>query len=210
MSQSQDIHQLQQRVAELEEQLARETAARIQAEETLRTSEERYRRIVEHTPSGICITNEDGLYEYVNPAYCELYGYTTDELLGQSFTLVVPEDNRAFMRELHDKYIEGATEVQGEWRVVSRDGRVLTILADAALITGIDGRPKKATFVTNISRRKEVEDALQRQNEYLQALHEVTLGLLRRLGYQRFAEGHRYAGWCIVGDDAWVCVFAGI
>jgi PAS domain S-box-containing protein len=181
MSDFQDMYQLQQRVAELEEQLARETAARIQAEETLRTSEERYRRIVEHTPSGICITNEDGLYEYVNPAYCEMYGYAPDELIGQSFTLVVPEDNQAFMRELHDKYIAGETEVQGEWQVVSRDGRVLTILADAALITGIDGRPKKATFVTNISRRKDAEDTLQRQNEYLQALHDVTLGLLRRL-----------------------------
>ncbi len=181
MTQDQQSADMQQRLAELEAALARETAARIAAEETQRTSEERYRRIVESTPSGICITNEEYLYEYVNPSYCQLYGYTVDQLIGQSFTLVVPEENREFMKDLHDKYIAGATEVQGEWTVVGKDNKQITILADAARITGEDGRPKKATFVTNITARKQAEDALQRQNAYLYALHEVTIGLLRRL-----------------------------
>jgi PAS domain S-box-containing protein len=172
---------LQQRIAELEAALARETAARIQAEKTQRTSEERYRRIVESTPSGICITNEEYLYEYVNPSYCQLYGYRADELIGNPFTLVVPTENHDFMRDLHDRYIAGDTELQGEWQVVARDGKIITILADAARITGEDGRLKKATFVTNITARKQAEDALQRQNAYLHALHEITLSLLRRL-----------------------------
>ncbi len=179
--QESDPEKLCQRIAELEEAVVRETTARIKAEETLRNSEERYRRIVESTPSGICITNEDYLYEYVNPSYCELYGYRAEELIGKSFTLVVPENNHAFMKDLHDKYIQGETELQGEWSVVDKQGNTITILADAARITGTDGRTQKATFVTNITRRKQAEDSLQRQNAYLYALHEVTFGLLKRL-----------------------------
>lgn len=182
MTSSDEHEQLHQHIQHLEARLEEERSARADAETRLRTSEERYRSIVETTPSGICITNQETLYEYVNPAYCHLYGYDREELIGKSFTIVVPEENRDFMIDLHDQYIQGATEVQGEWNVVDRTGNVRTILADAARIIGNDGRPKKATFVVDITDRKHAEEAIQRQNAYLNALHEVTLGLLNRLG----------------------------
>ena len=36
--------------------------------------------VIEKTPVGICITNEERLFEYVNPAYTRIYGWTWDEL----------------------------------------------------------------------------------------------------------------------------------
>jgi PAS domain S-box-containing protein len=39
---------------------------------------------VEQSPGGICITNADGVIEYVNPAFAESSGYTTAELIGQN------------------------------------------------------------------------------------------------------------------------------
>lgn len=181
MTSQDDLEHMRQRIKELETQVATEQMLREQAEEILRVVEDRYRSIVEATPSGICITNEHYLYEYVNPAYCTLYGYHPEELMGKSFTIVVPEENQQFMMDLHDQYIDGATEIQGEWQVVAKDGTVRTILADAARIVGEDGRPRKATFVVDITGRKHAEESLQRRNAYLNALHDVTLGLLNRL-----------------------------
>ena len=36
--------------------------------------------IIEKTPVGFCITDQDGYFELVNPAYCDIYGYTEEEL----------------------------------------------------------------------------------------------------------------------------------
>lgn len=130
---------------------------RRRAEAGLIESEKRFREVVERTPAGVCLTDETGRFVYVNPAYCRLYGYAPDELLGRSFTLVVPPDRREAMQVLHDRYIAGATEVQGEWEVMRKDGSRLTVLADAARLTGPDGRPRKATFIMDVTERKRAE-----------------------------------------------------
>ncbi len=39
---------------------------------------------IEHSPASVVITNRDGIIEYVNPAFCEVTGYTRDEALGQN------------------------------------------------------------------------------------------------------------------------------
>jgi len=123
--------------------------------------------IVESTPSGICITDEDGVFEYVNQAYCTLYGYQLQELIGKPFTVVVPESHRAWLIELHQKFISGTNEVRGEWPVRAKNGDELFILADAVRIVGMDGRPKKVTFVVDITARKRAEDELARSEALL-------------------------------------------
>lgn len=131
----------------------------------LRNSEERLRRIIEKIPIGICITNEQYCFEYVNPAYCNTYKYTMDELLGQPFTMVVPEDYRPTAKELHDKFMQESQEIPNEWTVVAKGGEPRNILADAAAIIGEDGQPKKVTFVVDITDLKQAQREQQRLQE---------------------------------------------
>lgn len=135
----------------------------INGDDAYRQSEARLRSIIDATPLGMCITNEKGFFEYVNPAYCKIYGYRSEELIGKHFTAVVPHADYKFWQDLHDKYIAGAEEVRGEWKVVHKSGREITILADAARIIGTDARPKKVTFVMDVS-------DYSRKNEELQSL----------------------------------------
>ncbi|MBK1647361.1 PAS domain-containing sensor histidine kinase [Rhabdochromatium marinum] len=114
---------------------------------------QRMLQVITATPVGICITNAQGMFEFVNPAYCRFYGYSAAELLGQHFTLVVPPDNQALMTELHDRFIAGHSEVRGEWEVVDRHGATRQIIADATLIEGNDGQPRKVTFIMDITER---------------------------------------------------------
>lgn len=61
------------------------------AEEALRESEERYRILWENSPIGICMNDRQGIYHFVNSAYCRIYGYTKEELLGRPFyDLIMP------------------------------------------------------------------------------------------------------------------------
>jgi PAS domain S-box-containing protein len=137
--------------------------------EDLRNSETRLRGIIESTPVGICITNEDGYYEYVNPTYCRLYGYAPDELIGGHFTKVVPEEHREELIHLHSEFMGRRYELRGEWSVVRKDGSPMSIIADAAYIIDVDGRPKKVTFVLDISERKRAEELLKQTVDKLNA-----------------------------------------
>ena len=135
--------------------------------ENLDRSEARLRSIIETTPVGICITNQDGIYEYVNPTYCKLYGYRNEELIGKRFTMVVPPEDRDELVRLHDAFMGRRYELRGEWSVVKSDGSPMSILADAAYIIDIDNNPKKVTFVLDISERKRAEEMLKRTVEQL-------------------------------------------
>jgi PAS domain S-box-containing protein len=145
--------------------------------EDLKRSETRLRGIIESTPVGICITDEHGYYEYVNPTYCRLYGYEAEELIGNHFTLVVPEAHRDRLIHLHAEFMGRRYELRGEWEVVRRDGSPLAIIADAAYIIDVDGRPKKVTFVLDISERKRAEellhDTVARLNEEIRQREEL-------------------------------------
>lgn len=135
---------------------------------TIQESTERLSNIMESAPAGICITNKDGIFEYVNPAYCEFYGYEKDELLGNHFTMVVPELDRPRLDHLHNEFMGKRWELAGQWRVLRKDGTKKEILANAAYIIDVDGRPKKVTYVMDISDLKKVQKDL---NETVEQLH---------------------------------------
>lgn len=130
---------------------------------TLAADESAFREIIERTPAGVCVTDENGIYEYVNPAYCRIYHYRPDELVGKHFTMVVAEDQREILSALHDQFIAGQSEIRGEWNVVTREGEPLFVLADAARIIGRDGKPRKVTFVIDITARRKAERELEKR-----------------------------------------------
>ncbi|GAB4200865.1 MAG: hypothetical protein OHK0022_22330 [Roseiflexaceae bacterium] len=63
------------------------------AEQALRTSEARYRRLFETSMDAIVLTDDSGHYLDVNDAACRMFGYTREQLLSLRVAdLVVPED----------------------------------------------------------------------------------------------------------------------
>jgi PAS domain S-box-containing protein len=76
--------------------------ARKLAEAMLRESEDRFRTLIEQAPVGACIVDEHGIVEMANDAYCALYGYTREELLGQHVTVTIPMDRYTELLEMED------------------------------------------------------------------------------------------------------------
>jgi len=104
---------------------------------------------IESTSSiGICITNSLGLFVEVNTAYTKIYGYNKSQLLGKSFLMVVPEENKANMEILHKKFLKDKREIAREWEVVGENGKRISISVDAGYSEDIfDKTPHKITFI---------------------------------------------------------------
>ncbi|MBI5032636.1 MAG: PAS domain S-box protein [Chloroflexi bacterium] len=73
--------------------VAHNITERKRAEEALRVSEARYHSLIETQTELIARSDMSGRLTFVNEAYCQMFGKSQDELIGNSFTpTVLPED----------------------------------------------------------------------------------------------------------------------
>jgi sigma-B regulation protein RsbU (phosphoserine phosphatase) len=87
--------------------------ARKQAEEELLTLS----RAVEQSPNAVMIANSDGMIDYVNTSFTRLTGYTSEDILGKSPSLLrSPHTSPEQYRRLKETLLEG-----GEWREEIQD-----------------------------------------------------------------------------------------
>ncbi len=149
-----------------------------QTQVALEESENLLSSIYNTVDVGICITNEQGYFVRVNRAYCDIYGYQPEELLGNPFTLVVPPENHTYAQELHDRFIAGEPEIPAEWQVVHRSGRPLTIAASAVLLERRTGERLKITVVNDITERKRSEAALRESQRFIERMAETQPNIL--------------------------------
>ncbi len=110
--------------------------------------------------TGICITDENGNFVNVNQSYCDIYGYTKQELIGKSFTMVVLPEYREAIQKMHDQFIAGAEEVPQEWTVQRKNKEVIDIYANAKLLIQNDGKRFKVTSVRDITEKKKYQRLL--------------------------------------------------
>jgi two-component system sensor kinase FixL len=82
-----------------------ERIRRRRAERSLRKSEERISLVVEASPNGIVLMNRDGQILMVNAQTEKLFSYSREELVGQDFEILVPEQTRAAYLNYRKKFV---------------------------------------------------------------------------------------------------------
>ncbi len=140
-----------------------DVTARLEAEEALRQNEQQLRTLIEHAPVGACIVDEHDTFVTVNAAYCALFGYTREELVGHPTALVTART--AHPEQATRLIAEGVRQghAQGEVEVVTKGGQPVTVLATSIPLIGPAGRPQRAAFVIDITDWKQREQDLDRQ-----------------------------------------------
>ena len=121
---------------------------------------------------GICVTDEEGKFQLVNEAYCNIYGYTKEELLGKFFTMVVPEDLKEWAAKAHKDFMDGKPELNSEWKVIRKDGKLLDVYVTAGLIVQEDNTKLKVTTVADVTEIKETHRSMELVSDVLDNTNE--------------------------------------
>ena len=127
-------------------------------------------QVVQRSPIGVAVIDHEGVFRSVNPSYCLIYGYRQDELLGQSFTMLFPPQQRERVMALHRDYLGRRGEMDGEWEVLRRDGTVLNVIARSVRVPGDDGRLRRLVYVVDITERRRMELALQASQQFTRSV----------------------------------------
>jgi sigma-B regulation protein RsbU (phosphoserine phosphatase) len=124
------------------------------AEEEVRKSEEKFRRIVETAGEGFILMDEDLIIIDVNEAYCRLLGYSREEILGKTPIELASEDFRQFMLANREEILAKEYR-QFEGTVVAKDGRHVPILIHGNTLRGDQGEViGNMAFVTDMTEHK--------------------------------------------------------
>ena len=146
---------------------------RRRAEGRLRQSEARYRGIVEDQTELICRNLPDGTLTFVNDAYCRYFNRSRDELIGQSFMPLIPDN---YHRIVKDYFMSLGSEnpvATHEYRIVLPDGESRwnqwtnrAILDDEGQVVEFQGAGR------DITERKMAEKALREAEKRYRTLVE--------------------------------------
>ena len=162
----------------------RDVTDRYRADANLRQSEARFRNIFEHAAMGIAITDLEGRFQQCNPAYCTLLGYSREELHHMyKIDLIHPEDRAANLRQIRRLKERQIPFFEIEDRYIRKDGGVAWVRKFISVLPDSTGKPAYLmALVTDVTDRRRVEEALQRNQEELRLrkdqLQELTTKLL--------------------------------
>src|ERR687888_540235 len=145
-----------------------------------------WRGLIEQLPLAVYIDRLDEWSSniYTSPQIEAILGYTTEEWAAEDHLLlkVLHPDDRERVMAAHRRSCETGEPFRMEYRMISRDGRVVWFLDQATVVPGQPGRPGfHHGFLLDITERKQLEEALAerteelgRQKRYFESLLEIS------------------------------------
>lgn len=171
---------------ELKELYAKERARTGELEAAqahLRRAEAKYRSLVEQLPAIVYEANfgPTGTWHYVSRQIETILGFTPEEWIADPelwFRQVHPDDRAQALEDERASRDKGPT-LSSEYRMLSRDGRVVWFRDEASVVPGDAGHTSFLQgFMLDITERKLAEEALRRHTERLESLRKIDLAIL--------------------------------
>jgi len=164
--------------------LVHDISERHRMEEAERDSETRFRTLFEQAQAGMAFATLNSHITTVNPAFCDLVGYSDAELRNLSLMDITHAQDMPAVQEAMFRMVGGADEgTRMEMRYTRKDGEPVWVDVTTRLVRGPDGKPLYLqTVAVNIRDRKRAE--------VLQAARfAVTQALVTSPGWEKAAPG---------------------
>ena len=135
------------------------------AEQALRESEERHRRLVQTAVEGIWTIDAASRTDYVNPKIEQMMGYTAEEMLGRPLDDFMDEEGRAMLQDQLNRRKGGVSE-QYEFKYIRKDGTKLwAFVSTNPLFDAYGNYVGAQALLTDISAHRDAEAALHSSEE---------------------------------------------
>ncbi|OPY29642.1 MAG: putative diguanylate cyclase [Methanocella sp. PtaU1.Bin125] len=147
---------------------------RKQAEEALRESEERFRATFEQAAVGIAHVSLDGHYIRVNEKYCDIVGYSCDEMVLRTYQDITYQEDLKADEALVRELLEGKKATGTiEKRYIRKDGSLIWVNLTVSIARTPDGAPEYFIAVAaDMTKRRQAEEALRESEEKFRTLAE--------------------------------------
>ncbi|GAB7386709.1 PAS domain S-box protein [Bacillaceae bacterium] len=170
--------------------LVSDITKRKKIERELQESEERYSRLVERLPVAIVVYDYEGVVLYTNQSGVKLFGAThREELVGKLvFDHVSPKNDDGLPFRMKRTEEERLTDSREE-RLLRLDGQYIDVEVTDIPLTYM-GKPVILAVIKDITRRKQMEEALRRSEaKYRLIAENMTdlIGVLDRNGIVQYA-----------------------
>ncbi|MDJ1173076.1 PAS domain S-box protein [Roseofilum capinflatum] len=145
----------------------RDISERRQAQLSLWEREERLQAIFDQAAVGIALSVPSGQLVQVNQRFCELLGYTEDELLSMTFRQVTHQEDLEIEESYLQELLNGLRQSYSlEKRYLRKDGQVQWVYLAVSVVRDLMGEPTQLIgVVSNINERKQMEVALQQATQ---------------------------------------------
>ena len=132
------------------------------AEAAVRSSERKYRLLMEQAADGIFVADADGNYVEVNPTGCRMLGYTREEMLDRNIRDLIPADDQA-RTPIRWTALHSGESIIAERRLLRKDGALLSVEISAKRLDNGDLQ----ALVRDITARKQAEARLRESERRL-------------------------------------------
>lgn len=135
----------------------------------LELSEQKYRLIFEQASMGIANTSMQAEFIDANQKFCDIIGYSQEELKNLKFMEITHPDDRDISREGVLKLIDGSWPIFSiQKRYIKKDGSIVWVELSSALMRSADGKPLYfTTLISDISDHKIKDDNLRNSERFL-------------------------------------------
>jgi diguanylate cyclase (GGDEF)-like protein/PAS domain S-box-containing protein len=153
-----------------------ERDARRWAQRELEESEERFRFAMHFSSVGTALVAPEGRWLGVNPALCEIVGYSEAELLATDVqSITFPDDRGIDAAQVGEMLKRGIDSYQANKRFVRKDGRVVWTQLSGSLVWLQTGAPHYFIYqIQDITDRVRTELALRASEERFRSIAEAT------------------------------------
>ncbi len=159
--------------------ISRDINERKRAEEELMRREERYRRLVEHSPETVMICR-DGVIAYINEAGMKLLGGSSKEdLVGRPIIAFIQHDYHDMIVEQLQKVAIGEEVELIEQKFIRLDGKTIDVEVKG-IATIYQEQPAVHVIVRDITERKRTQELLQ-NSEKLTLVGQLAAGIAHEI-----------------------------
>jgi PAS domain S-box-containing protein len=145
----------------------------------LRTPEQRFRALIEHSSDGIAMIDAAGRLVYVSPSVSRISGCVAEERIGHdAFELVHPEDQPRARARFFESLADPGAMVRTEFRVLRSDGALRWVDWVATNLMAVPGVHAVVCALRDVTERRSAEERLrQARDELEQRVHDRTAEL---------------------------------